>query len=780
MKINKLRLKDYIGIRRGLGLGEIEVDFTGHEGLIAIEGENGRGKTVLLESLSPYNRLASREGALFKHVDSRNAERELSFSYGGHNYRTLIKIDCQSEKQEGFLWKDGKSEINGKITEYNKYIKNLLGSPDLFYSSVFCSQNSAKLSEMTTSELKGLFSEFLRLDRLVDYENTAKQCANVLSAKMGQVDIRIMGLKERLQGSDALQAAIVLERTTLESHEADLDCKKGELSSYRTEVESLKAIVASNAAAIQKKADIQAVIDTIEKEIVDINVQAEKELADLRRQYTETEKEGRKYAAVLEKKEGAEGAAERDTTINQELIELLAQESELVKQFEAIREDVEQREKTLAELRLAKSEFDSDKELARLEKEITYLKNECRHGEDKIKDLDKRDPECQSKTCSFIIGALQAKDGLADTKNQLQKFVNEHADRHTFIKGELEKCAKLTDSQTALLSEKKKEVVDAKAKINVIRDKKATRQAILKELASLITLLPEIQIAQARQEDAKKSMEELVEKGIATKAAWDKKTREKEKQMGEQDARHKEVNALIDTAAEGKLKGIDGDIQSIEKVELPQLEKKILGIREKIAALQSDLSKMADATAELEKEQEEKGKLTREISEWTYLRSACSKNGLQALEIDGTAPLITSFANDLLSKSFGTLYSVRLLTQDEEGKEVLNIMVVGEDGEEDLLENKSGGEKVFCLMALRLAMTLLSKEKGGHAFLTAFSDESDGALDPENALNYVAMYRSFMQVGAFENFLFISHRPECRNMADHVLTFENGKNPEWR
>jgi ABC-type lipoprotein export system ATPase subunit len=64
--------------------------------------------------------------------------------------------------------------------------------------------------------------------------------------------------------------------------------------------------------------------------------------------------------------------------------------------------------------------------------------------------------------------------------------------------------------------------------------------------------------------------------------------------------------------------------------------------------------------------------------------------------------------------------------------------------------------------------------------MTAFSDESDGSLDPENALNYVSMYRSFMQVGGFDDFLFISHRPECRNMADNVLVFEHGKSPYWR
>jgi hypothetical protein len=55
------------------------------------------------------------------------------------------------------------------------------------------------------------------------------------------------------------------------------------------------------------------------------------------------------------------------------------------------------------------------------------------------------------------------------------------------------------------------------------------------------------------------------------------------------------------------------------------------------------------------------------------------------------APLITAKANELLSMAFGPLFTVKFRTQDEEGREVLDILTIGEDGEEVLLENLSGG-----------------------------------------------------------------------------------------
>jgi len=118
-------------------------------------------------------------------------------------------------------------------------------------------------------------------------------------------------------------------------------------------------------------------------------------------------------------------------------------------------------------------------------------------------------------------------------------------------------------------------------------------------------------------------------------------------------------------------------------------------------------------------------------------------------------------------------------TQDDEGREVLDIVVILEDGSEVLLDNLSGGQKIWILMALRLAMTLLSKEKSGRNLETAFFDELDGPLDPDNSLNFISMYQAFMKAGGFKMIPFISHKPECRSMADNILLFEAGKNPAW-
>src|SRR4030065_161758 len=139
MQIEKLRLKGFIGIKRGLGLDEISIDFKNIVGLIAFAGQNGLGKSTVLENLHPFNTLASRSGALFTHV---------------------------------------------------------------------CVRDAQKLSDMTTGQLKTLFAEFLRLDRLQEYEETAKQVINVLTGKSGQIDINIEALGKRMEGVKDLRSEI--------------------------------------------------------------------------------------------------------------------------------------------------------------------------------------------------------------------------------------------------------------------------------------------------------------------------------------------------------------------------------------------------------------------------------------------------------------------------------------------------------------------------------------------------------------------------------------------
>ena len=112
--------------------------------------------------------------------------------------------------------------------------------------------------------------------------------------------------------------------------------------------------------------------------------------------------------------------------------------------------------------------------------------------------------------------------------------------------------------------------------------------------------------------------------------------------------------------------------------------------------------------------------------------------------------------------------------QDDEGREILGLRVIDDDGDSVFLGNRSGGQQVWALKAMRLAMTRISKEKSAKNFQTALSDEEDGGLDVESARKYIMLYRTFMKLADFETCYYITHKRDCVAMADHVLTFNGG------
>ena len=814
MKLESLRLKHFVGIQRGLGLDEISIDLSGVAGLVAFDGANGAGKSTVLENLHAYNQLASREGALFRHVCARDAEKELAFSYAGDSFRTLLKIDAQSEKSEGYIWRNGRSEVNGKISQYARYIRDLLGSPELFFASVFCAQNSKKLSDLTTGQLKGLFVEFLRLDRLTAWEQTTKQIVGVLGGKVGYLEGQGLALSQRMEGSEDLRQKIIAGKDGLQDLEAHREQVKESIFINRGKIDELKATLSQNAAAEARRAATQQTIDRLTKDMAREKEAAEGELEAIRGKYRELSGEVAGCEAVLKDREAILGAAEREGQVSGEIEALTATMEGLAhkeaghreaarlmeREFDSwqnqakdLKNDPTLRdlEKQTEDTRRQVKELKEDREAQRLDFRIDALKRQ-------IKTLDLKDPACQSSTCSFIVEALKAQADLSVLEAESQK-------RNSEIKARVEALTLEVNDLTTKAKNQKEFVGTEAARLGLEitktnqrlreEDGKAKRMGEeaakkrqdlarlrleLPRLKALSSRVAEVQIAEARKLDLERQAEEMKQKGFAMKIAWEQKSAvfadniqiEKESLVA--------VEAQINHRAEAELKRAQAALHTLETITLPATDAEIQTAREALAKLHGDLERTREAEAELKAVNGDRERLQKDVSEWLYLKTACGKDGLQAMEIDGTAPLITGYANDLLAQAFGPLYSVRLRTQDDEGREVLDIVTIGERGEEVLLENLSGGQRVWVLMALRLAMTLLSKEKSGHRFQTAFADELDGSLDAENAVNFVNMYRGFMKVGGFRDFLFISHRAECKAMADHVLTFGPGKEPYWR
>jgi exonuclease SbcC len=161
-----------------------------------------------------------------------------------------------------------------------------------------------------------------------------------------------------------------------------------------------------------------------------------------------------------------------------------------------------------------------------------------------------------------------------------------------------------------------------------------------------------------------------------------------------------------------------------------------------------------------------------EQARWNHLAIAFGRDGIQALEIDAAGPRLTELTNDLLRTCFGNRFSVAVQTQrtSSDGKKTIEecevIVTDHETGGSAPGETFSGGEKVLIGEALSLALMMIATRRLGGSRPTLVRDESGAAMSATNAPHYVAMLRRAADLCDADRVLFVTHNPEILPLAD--------------
>ena len=166
-----------------------------------------------------------------------------------------------------------------------------------------------------------------------------------------------------------------------------------------------------------------------------------------------------------------------------------------------------------------------------------------------------------------------------------------------------------------------------------------------------------------------------------------------------------------------------------------------------------------------------------ELAIWNLLARCMSNDGLIALAIDDAGPALSALANDLLLACYGPRFTVSIHTLLETGKgeqkEGFDIVVHdGDCGESKSVGLMSGGEKNFVESCLTRAIALYLAQNSGRRYATLFSDEADGALDPDRKRMFMAMKREVLRLGGYAQEYFISQTPQLTAMADAVIDLD--------
>jgi hypothetical protein len=182
MILKHIEIKDSVGLVIGSKIHDVSLDLSNIDGMIGVVGPNGAGKTTLLYLMQPY--LNYPEAPKLEDMFIPGGGRELTFEFDGVTVRSIFKTT--KSKSSAFLLVDG-TDINpsGNIRSYNEKLEGLLGSPNVFFRTVFCSQRSFRIIDIRRGLRQELFYKLNRLDHYAAKMEHAEGKLKVLEAELG-------------------------------------------------------------------------------------------------------------------------------------------------------------------------------------------------------------------------------------------------------------------------------------------------------------------------------------------------------------------------------------------------------------------------------------------------------------------------------------------------------------------------------------------------------------------------------------------------------------------
>jgi exonuclease SbcC len=765
-----IRLRGAIGIKKGIHKDEIFLDFDNYgNGLIALTGANGRGKTTLIENCHPYPQLLTRNGKLQDHFLLKDSLREVIYrnrTEGGKLIKFLIQIDGQNKSgsckyfvfdSSGYPTLTSDYEwiprpgVDGNLKPYEDALNGIFGPMELFLRTAFITQRPTKklpdLTDATAGEKKALFVELAGIDYLQRFADVAAERSRQEAAKNHDAEIKVKMLENTVSSKADEEQGLKDSEETLKKAQAELAAVTEQGKAAKADVDRLQAALNAEQIRQEKENEARKAVDKAQDEIdaLDADKTRYQEFAKNKPVYA---KEIAEYEA-LQKTLEAENAKkqkvlEANSAKQQEYTQNLSAHNQKVKTIETERDNLCDRRNSLERLVLT-----AENDIKLYERDATEIKENC--------------PSC---------GQRLPPEKLSEMKARRDQFVakieKERAElkKHNAQLEEINKQIENLGEQVAELSFDEPTPV----KLDEFNDS-ALRTATAR--------MSQINIAQSRAALAK-AQEATARIDSIEKQIEDKLMYLEEKRM--------EVFKLIAGIEEGTLSRLSKELDSAVSLHA-SLTERYTAIKAEIARQEAIMEATRRALAEIEAHENELEALRKQIldsmregGDWDLITKAFGKDGIQALELDALAPGISETANRILESAYGDRFKIAIETTRIGGvgkktKQIEDFLIYvtdseDGDGEPALLDNKSGGEAVWIKRAIYDAFAVIRKRNTNFAFLSCFQDETDGALDSAAKTAYCRMLEAAHSESKLRHTFIITHSNEVKAMIDQKIDME--------
>ena len=791
MRINYIELRNYRKFER------VKLELP--DGVIGIVGNNGVGKSTLVESISwalfGNQKDIVREGKESVRKDNASPAEPTSvkveFSYASDEYIVSREMSGKSLSIDASLIINGKLVARG-ANEVSKEIEKKLGMDyKSFFISVFARQKDlAALSALTESERQKTIVRMLGIDRL---DNVIKE----ISAKDRLQRERTESLRENLLDEKGNPKDQALKEKKIELSKRKDDASR-EIAILRREQDGLKSDETElNKRAIETSGRLKHLVEVENKFNLDqaANSTKKKELEQAKKNLEEAKKaeESREKLKVLrpeleslKKKRtellGSQKESERFEKLREEIDFLEKESSELKEDIsqqsmkkKALSEELERIEQTQKkEVELETELLESKDKFSELREKSKSMTRELERDEKHLNQINKLGPDSKCPTCERPLGEHygglkeRLSESIKDSHEEieiLEKSIQEIEASITDRNKRLEALAKKIKS----LGKEEKEYAQLEKSIE-LKEKELTK---VKERLSRLKIdaekISEKKFDQSMLEKIDRTLEELEEErdrlvGLSSlaKNAPDLE-RAVERFLNELKQLDERLKSYQLDPAEKEL--LESGLEEIEKKrtelrrQAEQLNESLVRSSENKASAISELNAVEKELTELSGKLEHAKQLEEELAYITKLQEITK--GFREHLIARIIPTLSQIASELMNQLTDGRYTS--LTLDNG----YNIFI-NDGGAEHILDRFSGGETDLANLCLRLAISRVIAERTYTEGINLLVlDEIFGSQDAARKRNLLNSFNNLSK--QFRQIVLITHVEDIRDQLGTIL-----------
>ena len=266
MKPDYLLLRGFEGILSGMGVREIEIDFSVvPDGIVVFDGPNGRGKTTIVDNMhhfrvmpSKVNKSYSPEGfSFYEETYGADACKIFVSTMKGTRHKSVVSIDAVKRKQKCYLYEEVNGNWkplnpDGSTESYDRAVEAIFGTPQLYFISNFRDQRAKSFSRYSKGDIKEILAELLGIDGIKELSDKAGRVRKALQDHLAHLMstkedlLRVISAKdEKTSKARSVQSdlsALAERIRSLESERQDAERKLSETSTkIALQEERLKA-----------------------------------------------------------------------------------------------------------------------------------------------------------------------------------------------------------------------------------------------------------------------------------------------------------------------------------------------------------------------------------------------------------------------------------------------------------------------------------------------------------------------------------------------------------